>query len=360
MRRDQEGPSSVMKVIHIRAPRDRRHLRSTLASLALALCCCAGLTSSTRAACHGHDVLRAIMERNPDAYAEIATAAQAMPFNTGTLFRVSRDGISPSFLFGTLHVADPRLASLPAQAKEGLDASKAVVLETLDLDGRSLVGGGPDGTGLSTALTATPQEKSKHLLGGVDFARLKALTALRGLPETVVETAKPSALALMLDLPTCAVHKAGDPPFVDEQVLGRAKAKGLKTIGLESALEQFTVADGLSPETQATLLKAVLTQSREAQNIIESSILLYQQGRTGLLLAWTSALDPFPGKAAAAIPLAFVDRTIRVRNLRMRDRLLPILSKGGAFIAVGALHLPGQDGLAALCERAGYRVERLL
>ena len=301
-----------------------------------------------------------MVERNPAAYAEIAKAAEGMPFNTGTLFRLSREGVPPSFLFGTLHVADPRLASLPAPAKAGLDASNVVVLETLDLDGRSLLGGGPKGNGLSNALTATPQEKSKSLLKGADFDHLKALTLSRGLPVTMAETAKPSTLALMLDLPTCAVRKTGDAPFVDEQVLGAAKAKGLKTVGLESALEQFTVADGLSPEIQSALLKAVLVQSQESQNVIESSVLLYRQGQTGLLLAWASAPNPFPGKADAAIPLAFMDRTIRVRNLRMRDRLLPLLSMGGVFVAVGALHLPGQEGLASLFERAGYHLERLL
>ncbi len=40
----------------------------------------------------------------------------------------------------------------------------------------------------------------------------------------------------------------------------------------------------------------------------------------------------------------------------MRDRALPLLGKGGAFIAVGALHLPGDKGLVALFREAGYTV----
>ena len=38
---------------------------------------------------------------------------------------------------------------------------------------------------------------------------------------------------------------------------------------------------------------------------------------------------------------------------------LPLVAKGGAFIAVGALHLPGEKGLAKMFADAGYRVTPL-
>jgi uncharacterized protein YbaP (TraB family) len=40
----------------------------------------------------------------------------------------------------------------------------------------------------------------------------------------------------------------------------------------------------------------------------------------------------------------------------MRDAALPHLAEGKAFIAVGALHLPGKNGLVALLRGAGYTV----
>ena len=46
------------------------------------------------------------------------------------------------------------------------------------------------------------------------------------------------------------------------------------------------------------------------------------------------------------------------RNLRMRDRLLPILEKGDAFVAVGAMHLSGETGLVELLRQSGYTVTR--
>jgi uncharacterized protein YbaP (TraB family) len=41
----------------------------------------------------------------------------------------------------------------------------------------------------------------------------------------------------------------------------------------------------------------------------------------------------------------------------MADRLEPHLAGGDAFVAVGALHLPGQRGLLGLLEERGYSVE---
>ena len=43
----------------------------------------------------------------------------------------------------------------------------------------------------------------------------------------------------------------------------------------------------------------------------------------------------------------------------MADRLLPQLAKGGVFVAVGALHLPGADGLLARFKTAGFSLRAL-
>jgi uncharacterized protein YbaP (TraB family) len=47
---------------------------------------------------------------------------------------------------------------------------------------------------------------------------------------------------------------------------------------------------------------------------------------------------------------------LTVRNTRMRDAAIPLMAEGGAFIAVGALHLVGREGLVALFREAGFSV----
>ena len=44
------------------------------------------------------------------------------------------------------------------------------------------------------------------------------------------------------------------------------------------------------------------------------------------------------------------------RNARMVTRMEPFLKRGQAFIAIGALHLPGEVGVLNLLAKQGYRV----
>ncbi|MFQ5468324.1 MAG: TraB/GumN family protein, partial [Kiloniellaceae bacterium] len=46
------------------------------------------------------------------------------------------------------------------------------------------------------------------------------------------------------------------------------------------------------------------------------------------------------------------------RNKLMARRMEPFLRAGGAFVAIGALHLPGDTGLVSLLRARGYRVTR--
>ena len=47
------------------------------------------------------------------------------------------------------------------------------------------------------------------------------------------------------------------------------------------------------------------------------------------------------------------------RNFRMVERLQPLLAAEPSFIAVGALHLPGETGILALLEQSGFLVSRV-
>jgi uncharacterized protein len=85
----------------------------------------------------------------------------------------------------------------------------------------------------------------------------------------------------------------------------------------------------------------------------------YAEVDIGGSLAWLRATEPIPGVVQAQVPPAFLDRLITQRNKRMRDRALPLLKRDGAFIAVGAAHLPGKEGLLFLFEKEGYEVETI-
>ena len=47
------------------------------------------------------------------------------------------------------------------------------------------------------------------------------------------------------------------------------------------------------------------------------------------------------------------------RNATMAERMEPLLKDGGAFIAVGALHLSGKEGLIERLRAEGYTVTKV-
>ncbi|HEV3043732.1 MAG TPA: TraB/GumN family protein, partial [Roseiarcus sp.] len=56
---------------------------------------------------------------------------------------------------------------------------------------------------------------------------------------------------------------------------------------------------------------------------------------------------------------AFSVLLLRERNHVMVDRAKPLIEAGGAFIAVGAFHLSGKDGLVALLRGDGFTLTPL-
>ena len=326
-------------------------------ALILATMLCLGAPGAAQAACQGNDLFPVLKSEAPAAYAAIETAANAMPFGRGKLFRLSRAGSKPSYVFATLHVPDPRITNFSPGVRAALSGSKIVALESVetgDILRRAIE---QNRAAWRRATVASEDQGADRLLSKTDFAQLKALVVRKGLPESVAREYKPSTLALMLDLPDCAVRRPGAPPYVDELVADIAHENKIETVGLESIIEQIEVLNGLPRDTERALLIAIIRQTDRAEDFIETSVARYVEEDIGGLLAWLRSAEPIPGVAEAQIPLAFLDRLITLRNHRMHDRVLPLLSRGGAFLAVGADHLPGDEGLLTLFEKGGYHVE---
>jgi uncharacterized protein YbaP (TraB family) len=60
----------------------------------------------------------------------------------------------------------------------------------------------------------------------------------------------------------------------------------------------------------------------------------------------------------AAAYADFEQRIIIDRNHTMATRAGPALAAGNVFIAVGALHLPGEEGLVSLLGKQGFSLTR--
>lgn len=280
-----------------------------------------------------------------------------MPFRHGKLFRLSRAGSEPSYVFATLHLPDPRIMHFSPRLRAALKSSKIVALESIETGEVLRRAIAKNSAAWRRATVARADQRASLLLSKADFATLEALVAKRGLPKSIARTFKPSTLALLLDLPSCAIRKPGGKPYVDQLIANLARENNIATVGLEPMIEQIDFPDELPPDDDRAILIAILRQADCGEDFIATAIARYIDGDIGLLLAWTRSPQPFPG--VTAFPPAFFDQLITRRNHLMHDRALPLVSRGGAFIAVGATHLPGTEGLLSLFARDGFKIEAI-
>lgn len=290
---------------------------------------------------------------------DVERRAAAIPFREGRVWKLSRGTTAPSYLFGTLHVADSRLARLPDIVGERIPQAAIVVLETVEV---SSLGVGRlnarTRAELQDAIRALPERRAERLLDPQDYAALRRLAGERGVPRSGTRTWKASTLALMLDSPACAAESQGGPAYLDAAVARLARSHGVEIAGIETLAEQFTAFDGLPAETDRALLVSVLRQAPFGADMVDSQIARYLDRDAGGILALMQS-GPVPDDPAARTPPDFLARLLDVRTARMAERIQPMLERGNAVVAVGIAHLPGAAGLVALIEKAGYSVSAL-
>ncbi|SFN52896.1 hypothetical protein SAMN05660284_01689 [Formivibrio citricus] len=275
------------------------------------------------------------------------SAAETTPAETqtGLLWKIERPGLVPSWLFGTIHLSDPEVARLPQEASQALADAQTVITE-IKLD---------DGSEMLAVVKEmqAPNKPLPTLLGERDFARLAAALARHGYPEPFVAGLQPWAAWMLLALP--APQENAVLPL-DMQIASLAKQKKLANRGLETAEEQLALFKHIDPNQLQRLIRFQLDHPQEESRLFGELIAAYRRGDLSALLALSLSTDDSVPEEDRAWARSWMREMNEVRNQRMAQRLQPILANGGAFVAVGALHLPGPEGLIALLRTQGYRI----
>ena len=89
-------------------------------------------------------------------------------------------------------------------------------------------------------------------------------------------------------------------------------------------------------------------------------IQLYLKGHIAAIMPTLEAAFPNGGMlVGAGEGYADFEKTlIDERNLHMVEAMEPLLEKGNGFVAVGALHLPGEKGIVETLRARGWSVTR--
>jgi len=268
----------------------------------------------------------------------------------GLLYEV-KSGAGTVYLFGTIHVGKPDFYPLDARVNDAFAASGTLYLE-VNLSDTSLVMSAstmatyPEGTTLDRKLS--PSLKGK-LDAALDRYRLPKDAAMR---------MKPWMLGQMLLL-TEASRRGYDPAYSSEMhLLGLAAGQRKEVRGLETLAEQFAIFDGMPEAAQVKFLEDIVDalDSPSMAKDLDALVSAWAHG-DARELEDELARERTEGTAFARDVLP---RLVDDRNRTMADRIADLARSGKTtFVAVGALHLVGPNGVVALLRGRGMTVRAL-
>jgi uncharacterized protein YbaP (TraB family) len=300
-------------------------------------------------ACQGSD----LAEVAGVAAAEAARADDLVN-GDGLLWRIERPGLAPSFLFGTIHSTDESALEVARRAAQFINGSKIAATEL----------GGPidsiQKANITAATVAKALDRDHDTFDGAiapgDRERIEKFIAGLGYPTEFAHHLKPWFLAILTALPACeAEREARDLPEVDQFLAETAKDLGVKVIGLETPEEQLDAIATLRPDVAATLLTLAARDPGLNDDLYATMLRLYRESRPAEIVAVADAVGGL-NEAERAAEDEFMRKLLQGRNAIMAERAAPLLASGGAFIAVGALHLVGKTGLIERFRAMGYTV----
>jgi hypothetical protein len=307
------------------------------------------------ASCAGTSLVEQLALSDPEKLAAARAEAAAIPNGSGLLWKVEKPGLTPSFLFGTMHVTDPRVTEMPEAARAAFDQAGTVVIETIEIldpaKAQAALLTRPELTMFTDGTTLT------SLLSEEETEIISAELSRRGIPIALVSRMKPWMIAGLVALPACEMaRKAEGVEFLDIKIATTARDRGKQLLGLESIGEQMQAMADLPIEFHIRGLVETIKLADLMPDIMATMTGLYLEGEIAQIMPLVLAAGPEELEDDASGYAAFEERIVRMRNHVMAERAAPILDAGNAFIAVGALHLPGKEGLVALLQDAGFTV----
>lgn len=262
---------------------------------------------------------------------------QRGPYAQGMLWEIRRSDAPVSHLFGTIHLTG--LTRLPPAVALALVKADVFVAETiLDQDAmlyyqQHMVS--EHGPNLATVFEQPFRERLLGLLEEYGFDRRTALALT------------PWAAFTLLSRP----RRTG-APTLDQTLEFMARQREIPVRGLQSVEELIAALESMPADSQRQIVIDTVCNHALIEQQAQELIAEYLDQDLAGMLAVSSRFEPHD----PAVAKMFKDRILDNRNQRMLERLESYLERGGAFVAVGALHLPGEEGLLRGLKARGYRI----
>lgn len=258
------------------------------------------------------------------------------------LYEVKKNGQQTSYLYGTIHLIPDSLFLFTKKLKKIISNSDEIIFEIVNMnDSRSL-------TSLlkqkdkNTFDLFSEKQKDSVLVWGAQLIDLDTATFQR-----IYGQLKPVNLMQLSSLKALQEEAIA----VDFELMKFADKEGIAKSELETIAFQLSLFDQLpDPIIRDMILNEMRKTSHDQQLEAKLYTLYINQDIEGLAKLINESADM----------IAFFDDFLVQRNKKWLPLIIEKTRKKKCFVAVGAGHLGGNDGLINLLKQAGYTVSPLL
>lgn len=289
----------------------------------------------------------------------IAAETATIPYPEGIFWTATRDDRRID-LIGTMHIYDPRLDALRDRSLPLLEAAEVLFVEATRVEEAEM----------EATILAEPQRifvmdgpTLPERLPEDEWQALAEAAEARMVPAFLAAKMRPWYLTIVLAVPPCAMPDMIEGRRgLDHMLLDDAAEMNLEA----RALEPWETVLGLfaeSPEADQLDMLRLSTGPPELQTEAFVAMLDgYFAGRIAEIWAMSRiagyripGLDP---AKADALMVSTEELLIVLRNRAWIERL-EATDEARIAVAVGALHLPGEEGLLRLLEDRGWQIAPL-
>jgi len=270
----------------------------------------------------------------------LALPGYAAKSDQALFWAIQKDGQAAGYLLGTIHSEDPRV----------LDFSEDFIarLSSNDVFAMEMVPDLPTLARLTEYMHYPPGQNLESVIGTERYNKLDSALSGYKLPPQFLSKMKPWAAMMTLSTP---------PPetgfFMDLSLSLRASGSGLKVVGLETLEQQLSFLENMPMPMQLSLLDQAIAEFGGVRAAHDEMVDAYLRNNLPELQALSDEQLKAVGEEAGRY---FMASGIHARNFRMFESLLHQIENKRVFIAVGALHLPGEKGLINLLRLKGFKL----
>ena len=316
------------------------------------------LPGAAGARCAGVDLLPGLPEAER---AGMVARAEAVPFPRGNLWRAER-GDAVLHVAGTFHIGDARMGPVMRGLAPLIEASALVLVEVTEAEEAELQAQMVADPGLGF-ITEPPT--LRDLLDDEEWRLYAAEMEARGVPGFLAARFRPWLAFTTLTIPACLMAGDGPPPGLDERVMTHARGVGVPVAPLEGAEVLFALFELFSAEEEMDILRATLLQAELSEDVFATLAAAYFAGEHRLIWefgrSWMppAAADLWPPERVGPLYDRMEELLLVRRNRAWMGAILEAAEAGPVFVAVGAAHLSGHDGLLDLLAGEGFALTRL-